>query len=117
MGYADGNKRVNASNLNSFPSSSQLDRLTHVIAVGLGVNAPAGTLKKSNLPGSWDGNTNSWLASLVSRSHLKGIKVSICITGQSEFNYSTNSPQKINAFVNEIFNLVNANNLDGIDIN
>jgi hypothetical protein len=47
VGYADGNKRVNANNVTSFPTNAQLDRLTHVIAVGLGVNDQSGTLKKS----------------------------------------------------------------------
>jgi hypothetical protein len=34
VGYADGNKRVNANNLTSFSSKAQLDKLNHVIAVG-----------------------------------------------------------------------------------
>ncbi len=38
VGYADGNTHVDADNLSSFPSNAQLDRLNHVIAVGLGVN-------------------------------------------------------------------------------
>ncbi len=43
VGYADGNTHVNASNLSSFPSNAQLDRLNHVVAVGLGVNNTSGT--------------------------------------------------------------------------
>ena len=58
VGYADGNKHVNTDNLTSFPSDAQLDRLTHVIAVGLGVNDQSGTLKTTDLPGNWNGNTN-----------------------------------------------------------
>ena len=61
VGYADGNKHVNANNNNvtRFPTHAQLDRLTHVIAVGLGVNDdPPGTLKTTDLPGNWNGNTN-----------------------------------------------------------
>ncbi len=116
VGYADGNKRVNANNLTSFPSNAQLDRLTHVIAVGLGVNL-SGTLKKNDLPNFWNGNTNTWLASLVSRAHQRGTKVSISITGESEFNNATSSPQKINAFTNEIVNFVNIHGLDGVEIN
>ncbi len=38
VGYADGNKHVNLKYLSSFPSNAQLDRLNHVVAVGLGVN-------------------------------------------------------------------------------
>lgn len=68
VGYADGNKRVNANNVASFPTNGQLDRLTHVIAVGLGVNL-SGTLKTTDLPKFWNGNTNTWVASLVSRAH------------------------------------------------
>ena len=46
VGYADGNKHVNANNVTSFPTNAQLDRLTHVIAVGLGINASEGTFKR-----------------------------------------------------------------------
>ena len=46
VGYADGNKHVNANNVTSFPTHAQLDRLTHVIAVGLGINASEGTFKR-----------------------------------------------------------------------
>lgn len=115
VGYADGNKRVNANNVTSFPTNAQLDKLTHVIAVGLGVYT-SGALKKSDLPGSWNGNTNTWIASLVNRAHQRGVKVSICITGRSEFNSATSTQHKINAFVNEIASFVNANGLDGVDI-
>ncbi len=37
VGYADGNTHVNTGNLSSFPSNAQLNKLNHVIAVGLGV--------------------------------------------------------------------------------
>jgi GH18 family chitinase len=117
VGYADGNKHVNANNVTSFPTNAQLDRLTHVIAVGLGVNDPSGTLKTTDLPNFWNGNTNAWVANLESRAHQRGIKVSISITGESEFNYATSSSQKINAFATQIANFVNSHGLDGVEIN
>ncbi len=118
VGYADGNKHVNANNNNvaSFPTNAQLDRLTHVIAVGLGVTL-SGTLKTTDLPNFWNGNTNTWVASLVSRAHQRGIKVSISITGESEFNAATETPQKRNAFATQIANFVNNHGLDGVEIN
>lgn len=59
VGYADGKKHVNANNVTRFPTHAQLDRLTHVIAVGLGVNDdPSGTLKTTYLPSNWNGITN-----------------------------------------------------------
>jgi hypothetical protein len=70
--YADGNKHVTANNVTSFPTNAQLDRLTHVIAVGLGVNDPSGTLKTTDLPNFWNGNTNAWVATLVSRA-IRGV--------------------------------------------
>ena len=116
VGYADGNKHVNSNNLSSFPSNAQLDRLNHVIAVGLGVNV-SGTLKTSDLPNYWNGNTNTWLASLVSRAHQRDVEVSISITGESEFNAATETPQRRNAFVSEIVDFINDNGLDGVEIN
>jgi len=116
VGYADGNTHVNSNNLSSFPSNAQLDRLNHVIAVGLGVNV-SGTLKTSDLPNYWNGNTNTWITSLVSRAHQRGVKVSISITGESEFNASTSTPQRIDAFVDEIAFFVNSHSLDGVEIN
>lgn len=116
IGYADGNTHVDADNLTSFPSNVQLDRLNHVIAVGLGVNV-SGTLKTSDLPNYWNGNTNTWLASLVSRANQRDVDVSISITGESEFNAATETPQRRNAFVSEIVDFINDNGLDGVEIN
>ena len=58
VGYADGNKHVHANNITSFPSNAQLDKLTHVFVVGLGINTPECTINGSDLPGNWNGNTN-----------------------------------------------------------
>ena len=116
VGYADGNTHVDAGNLSSIPSNAQLDRLNHVIAVGLGVDL-LGTLKTSDLPNYWNGNTNTWITSLVSRAHQRGVKVSISITGKSEFNAATSTPQRIDAFVDEVAFFVNSHNLDGVEIN
>ena len=116
IGYADGNTHVDADNLSSFPSNAQLDKLNHVIAVGLGVNL-SGTLKTSDLPNYWNGNTNTWITSLVNRAHQRGVKVSISITGKSEFNAATETQQRRNAFVTEIVNFISDNGLDGVEIN
>jgi len=71
--------------LNNYPSDDQLESLTHVITVDIGCNTD-GTLKNGiNLPNSWNGNKNQWLINLVSRAHQKGVKVSICISGGTEF--------------------------------
>ena len=47
VGYADGNKHVNVNNVAGFPSNVQLDRLNHVIAVGLGVNSEKIEIKQN----------------------------------------------------------------------
>jgi len=119
-------ERFPAATLESFPSNDQLNRLTHVIAMGIGPFAN-GTLFTSNLPNSWNGSSppndiwngsqNRWLASLVSRAHQRGAKVSICISGESVVFRPATNGSTLNTFVTSIVNFVNVHNLDGVNIN
>lgn len=102
--------------LDNFPSGDQFSSLTHVIVTAIGVNTD-GSLKfmSNDLPGTWSGNTNTWLQGLVSRAHQKGVKVSISISGEREFEEAT-KPPKLSTFVSQIVTFVNNHGLDGIDI-
>ena len=118
QGAVVGYVNPNGVNNPNYPSNEQLNRLTHIMVVDIGCNTN-GTLKKGvNLPNNWSGTngfTNSWLTGLVSRAHTKGIKVSICISGDTEFIGATSSTY-INTFVSKIVDFVNDNGLDGVDI-
>ncbi|TVQ09756.1 MAG: hypothetical protein EA361_14885 [Bacteroidetes bacterium] len=56
VGYSYGKDYVNANNYMSFPSSLQLDRITHVIASDIGCR-DNGSLFTGKLPNLWEGST------------------------------------------------------------
>jgi len=105
IGYAPGHNNKPA------PSAAQLDRLTHVMAFSLQTNSN-GTLDTSTVP--------SWLSTLVTNAHAKGVKVSISVGGgdgrSANFASATNSTYR-GDFVNNIANFVELYKLDGVDIN
>ena len=126
VGYAYGlgwiGKPPNYPAYTDFPSTQQLNRLTHVIASDIGCQYN-GTLYIAKLPNNWNsipsnynwnGEKNLWLESLVSRAHLNGVKVSICVGGDY-FSSATNSTY-LNTFVANIVSFVNLHGLDGVDI-
>ena len=103
-----------SSNLNTFPSGAQLDRLTHVIAgdIGCSVN---GALWIGKLPtiwngtppslnNIWNGTPNTWIQDVVSRAHAKDVKASISLDGE-EFASATNSTY-LTTFVTSIVSFV-----------
>ena len=87
IGYACGDQILwpPTGKLASYPSDAQLDRLTHVMAVDLYPDADGFLhtvhMFNRNLSTVWNGNDiDPWLSSLVTRAHLKNVKVSIVIS-------------------------------------
>ena len=126
VGYANGSEtgNVTLSTVTSFPTNSQLEKLTHVIARRIRCAAD-GNLTTETLPNYWNGSkpvnniwnyeTNSWLASLVERAHEMGVKVSIGVTGSAYFNAAISN--HLSTLVNNIVKFVNHYGFDGVDIN
>ena len=101
--YAHSMGPRNGQTLNNFPTNDQLDRIDYLIVTAIGVNNN-GTLKfkdgNDNLPNDWNGNTNRWLQSLVTRAHSRGVNVSICISGGLEFRQAAYNPQRTSIIKN-----------------
>jgi|GEM_PF-1883713 len=107
IGYAEYR---NYAPYNAPPTAAQLDRLTHVIAFSVYPNTD-GTLNTSTVP--------TWLSTLVTNAHAKGVKVSISVGGggrSANFVSATNSTYR-GTFVTQIVSFVNQYYLDGVDIN
>lgn len=110
----------------TFPSNVQLDRLTHVIASDIGCEDD-GSLFTGKLPNYWEGpppplniwngNKNEWLESLINRAHAKGVKVSICVSGDTTHFPQATNPTNLTTFVGNIVNFVNVHGFDGVNIN
>ncbi|MDR0303339.1 MAG: carbohydrate-binding protein [Chitinispirillales bacterium] len=109
--FAKGDVVAYLPNYRNAPTDAQLDRLTHLvlfsITPGAGGTAP--------LPsGGWAKD----IGGVVNSAHNKGVKVIIALggwekTGSFVENVQAGTRQ---TFVNNIVNMVNANNFDGVDI-
>ena len=93
-------------------SDDQLNHLTHVMVSNLHTDEYGNLSNSPNWNNNWPSN---WLDDLVGRAHQKGVKVSIDISGGSEFLSATNDYNR-STFVNNIVDFVNLHHLDGVDI-
>jgi GH18 family chitinase len=64
----------------------------------------------------WNGSKNEWLESLISRAHAKGVKISICVGGDSTYFPQATHSANLTTFVNNIVNFVNVHGFDGVNI-
>jgi len=111
MLFAQGDIIGYAGGWQAPPTAAQLDRVTHVMLMEWRPNAD-GTL--NNL---YPGQLGNWLTAFVNTAHAKGVKVSMAISGSSTSNFSkVTEDANRGTFVTNIVNFVNANNLDGVDI-
>ncbi len=107
-------------------TNEQLNRLTHVMAVDLYPDAQGYLYSQTIWRGPsqneiqrWNPNqVNDWLSSLVERAHDRGVKVSIVISHNKNFNYISTATQAGNRtnFVNQIVSFVTQYKLDGVDL-
>ena len=110
-GYAAGgdwiDKPPHYPTYTTFPTTAQLQRLTHVIASDIGcithdVTGAYEGLYIDKLPDNWSSdkpsastwkiannstNKNKWLEDLVSRAHAEGVKAILCVGGGDEESY------------------------------
>ena len=104
---------------NTYPTNTQLERLTHIMAVDLYPKMD-GSLHSENLP-NWNPNqTNDWLQNLVNSAHDNGVQVSIVIshdeTTYNNFASVTANKTKRDTLVAQIARFVKNRNLDGVYI-
>jgi len=134
VSYAFGKgQNLNSNNLANFPSVAQLERLTHVIASDIGVEAVSNLYNGLwvrqlpniweggiSLQGVWNGTTkNLWLVELVKNAHAEGVKAIICVGGGgAHWVHATSSTNNnLNKFVADIVKFVTDHKFDGVDIN
>ena len=142
-GYAAGGNWIKPAGYTytDFPTNAQFQRLTHVIASDIGCYTLSNVYKGlwiNQLPDSWNGlsphlsnppiwngNTNKWLLSLVSRAHTEGVKAILCVGGGKDSHAHwknatsgdhANSSSNISKFVSDIVSFVNLHGFDGVDI-
>ena len=128
VAYAFGKEKVQQNTLSSFPSNNQLNKLTHVVVSAIGClndgklfirDLPQFWQTPSPATNIWNGSTNRWIEDLRIRAHKRGVKVSICISGDSNdknFAFATYG-STLNTFVDNIVSFVNVHGIDGVDIN
>jgi hypothetical protein len=124
IGYACGDQiepPLTPQKLVSYPSNAQLDRLTHVMTVDLYPDAN-GYLLTNQLP-TWNpnypNNPDAWIVNFVGSAHQspRNVKVSICISADSNGYFSSAISTHLTTFITNIVNFVNAHELDGVDFN